>query len=113
MKRFLVAILLLCLVAGVVDAQEKALPLPKVSVEVGKATKPEDVSVTLQILFLMTILSLAPAILILTTAFTRTTSLATVASFSISVIRAPTGGLASGKAALPCWAACQSSRYFS
>jgi flagellar biosynthetic protein FliP len=71
MKRFLIAILLLCLVAGVVDAQEKALPLPKVSVEVGKATKPEDVSVTLQILFLMTILSLAPAILILTTAFTR------------------------------------------
>jgi flagellar biosynthetic protein FliP len=71
MKRFLVAMLLLCLVAGVVDAQEKALPLPKVSVEVGKATKPEDVSVTLQILFLMTILSLAPAILILTTAFTR------------------------------------------
>jgi len=71
MKRFLVVIMLLCLVAGVVDAQEKALPLPKVSVEVGKATTPEDVSVTLQILFLMTILSLAPAILILTTAFTR------------------------------------------
>ena len=71
MKRFLVVIMLLCLVAGVVDAQEKALPLPKVSLEVGKATKPEDVSVTLQILFLMTILSLAPAILILTTAFTR------------------------------------------
>jgi flagellar biosynthetic protein FliP len=52
-------------------AQEKALPLPKVSLEIGKATKPEDVATTLQILFLMTILSLAPAILILTTAFTR------------------------------------------
>jgi flagellar biosynthetic protein FliP len=45
--------------------------MPKVSIELGKATKPEDVSVTLQILFMMTILSLAPAILILTTAFTR------------------------------------------
>lgn len=47
------------------------MPFPKLSVELGKASKPEDVSITLQILFLMTILSLAPAILILTTAFTR------------------------------------------
>jgi flagellar biosynthetic protein FliP len=61
----------LCLITVSTYAQEKALTLPKLSVEVGKATKPEDVSVTLQILFLMTILSLAPAILILTTAFTR------------------------------------------
>lgn len=52
-------------------AQQTAIPLPKLSIEVGKATNPEDVSVTLQILLLMTILSLAPAILILTTAFTR------------------------------------------
>ncbi|HSQ76428.1 MAG TPA: flagellar type III secretion system pore protein FliP [Bacteroidota bacterium] len=71
MKRWLVIVLLMLVVVGGVDAQDKALPLPKLSVEVGKATKPEDVSVTLQILFLMTILSLAPAILILTTAFTR------------------------------------------
>lgn len=59
------------LAAGELPAQQKALPMPKISLEVGKATKPDDVSVTLQILFLMTILSLAPALLILTTAFTR------------------------------------------
>jgi flagellar biosynthesis protein FliP len=53
------------------DAQQKTMPFPKVTIDIGKAAKPEDVSVTLQILFLMTILSLAPAILILTTAFTR------------------------------------------
>ncbi|MER3522579.1 MAG: flagellar biosynthetic protein FliP [Ignavibacteria bacterium] len=65
--------LMICMLAlsGTAFAQEKALPFPKLSVEVGKATSPDDVSVTLQILFLMTILSLAPAILILTTAFTR------------------------------------------
>jgi flagellar biosynthetic protein FliP len=40
-------------------------------VGVGKATKPGDVAVVLQILFLMTILSLAPGILIMTTSFTR------------------------------------------
>jgi len=70
--KMLVAVIILCLLcAGTVVAQDKVLPLPKVSIEVGKSAKPEDVSVTLQILFLMTILSLAPAILILTTAFTR------------------------------------------
>jgi flagellar biosynthetic protein FliP len=64
-------VLLVCVVSVSAIAQEKALPFPKLSVEVGKATKPEDISVSLQILFLMTILTLAPAILILTTAFTR------------------------------------------
>jgi flagellar biosynthetic protein FliP len=64
-------ILLLVLLAGVAAADPQTMPFPKLSVEVGKAAKPEDVSVTLQILFVMTILSLAPAILILTTAFTR------------------------------------------
>jgi flagellar biosynthetic protein FliP len=71
MKRVIVVILLCVLVAGVAASQDKAIPMPKISVEVGKATKPDDVAVTLQILFLMTVLSLAPAILIMTTAFTR------------------------------------------
>ena len=70
-RKFAVLFLLLAVLAGELPAQQKALPMPKISLEVGKATKPEDVSVTLQILFLMTILSLAPALLILTTAFTR------------------------------------------
>ncbi len=74
MKRavaMLLLVILVCAVVSNVAAQDKVLPLPKVSVEVGKATKPEEVATTLQILFIMTILSLAPAILILTTAFTR------------------------------------------
>lgn len=71
MKRVIVVILLCLLVAGVAASQDKAIPMPKLSVEVGKASSPDDVAVTLQILFLMTVLSLAPAILIMTTAFTR------------------------------------------
>jgi flagellar biosynthesis protein FliP len=71
MKSQLWLLSLVCLMGAEAVAQDKVLPFPKIAVEVGKATKPEDVSVTLQILFLMTILSLAPAILILTTAFTR------------------------------------------
>ncbi len=73
--RAAVLLVILVLLAGAVapelSAQQKTIALPKVSLEVGKATKPDDVAVTLQILFLMTILSLAPALFILTTSFTR------------------------------------------
>jgi flagellar biosynthetic protein FliP len=69
--RVLLLVLLIVLFVFPASAQEGSLALPKLSLEVGKSAKPDDVSVTLQILFLMTILSLAPAILILTTAFTR------------------------------------------
>ncbi|GAB4364593.1 MAG: flagellar type III secretion system pore protein FliP [Calditrichia bacterium] len=47
------------------------LPLPKVTLGVDQAEKPADFAVTLQLIFLMTILALAPAILILLTSFTR------------------------------------------
>lgn len=72
MKKLVLVIACVVIASSVVVAQSKTpIPLPKLSVEVGKATTPEDVSITLQILLLMTILSLAPGILILTTAFTR------------------------------------------
>ena len=70
-RNILLILLVLFMAGSEALAVQSALPMPKLSIEVGKATKPEDVSVTLQILLLMTILSLAPAILILTTAFTR------------------------------------------
>ncbi len=62
---------IIILLAGSASAQEQPLPLPKISVGVEEATSSEDVAMTIQILFLMTILSLAPALLILTTSFTR------------------------------------------
>ncbi len=71
MTRRVMLLLLVTAIAFSAVAQDKSLPMPKLSIELGKSTNPEDVSITLQILFLMTILSLAPAILILTTAFTR------------------------------------------
>ncbi len=75
MIRRIAIVMLVMLLAGTVSpalhAQQKTIAIPKVSLEVGKATKPDDVAVTLQILFLMTILSLAPALFILTTSFTR------------------------------------------
>jgi flagellar biosynthetic protein FliP len=47
------------------------IPLPVVRVGVEQAKNPQDVALGLQILFLLTVLSLAPAILVMTTAFTR------------------------------------------
>ncbi len=63
-----VAVILLFMATA---AFAEPLAIPSISVGVGKVTKPGDVSVVLQIFFLITILSLAPGLLIMTTSFTR------------------------------------------
>ena len=60
----------LFLVAGFVSESE-AIPLPNITLGVENADDPEKVSSALQILVLLTILTLAPAILIMTTSFAR------------------------------------------
>jgi flagellar biosynthesis protein FliP len=65
---------LLFLVASVIlvaSAGAEPLALPTVSVGMGKVSKPADVAVVLQIFFLMTVISLAPSLLMMTTSFTR------------------------------------------
>jgi len=62
------AALSLVTVAGV---GAEPLALPTVSVGVGKVSKPADVAVVLQIFFMMTVISLAPSLLMMTTSFTR------------------------------------------
>lgn len=52
-------------------AQEGLLRLPSISLGVEEATSPEQVSTALQVVILLTVLTLAPAILIMTTSFTR------------------------------------------
>lgn len=48
-----------------------AQTLPKVSVEVGEVAGPSDLSTTLQVIILLTVLALAPSILIMVTSFIR------------------------------------------
>jgi len=60
----------LFLVAGFVSESE-AIPLPNITLGIENADDPEKVSSALQILVLLTILTLAPAILIMTTSFAR------------------------------------------
>ena len=68
MKRIGPATILLCLLAPAIAC---AVNLPTLSLGVKDAATPAEVSTALQVLFVLTILSVAPAILLMTTAFTR------------------------------------------
>lgn len=75
-KRYLFIIILTTLLllnfSSFTSAHTQNLALPSIQIGVDDSDDPEQVSTSLQILFLLTILSLAPAILILMTSFTRT-----------------------------------------
>lgn len=70
LKTIGLALLLLVCSAGVSYAAVK-FPIPSLELNVKTATEPEEVAVVLEIIALLTILALAPAILILMTPFTR------------------------------------------
>jgi flagellar biosynthetic protein FliP len=66
-----VLFLLLGAAVALAEGETTALPVPSVNLSVGQSAKPADVVSSLQIIALLTILSLAPSLLMLTTAFTR------------------------------------------
>jgi flagellar biosynthesis protein FliP len=74
-KRFWIGGLALIASAGVAFVATSALaapvPVPTVNIGVGTASSPTEVAKTVQIFLLLTILSIAPSLLIMTTAFTR------------------------------------------
>lgn len=67
----IVGIVLLLVFARDGFAQSSPFSLPTIKIGIDDPKGPGDVSVALQILFLLTILTLAPAILIMMTSFTR------------------------------------------
>jgi flagellar biosynthetic protein FliP len=67
MKRLFPLLWVLLLLPALVQAQG----LPTLTIGVGEATEPGQVSTALQVLLVLTVLSMAPAILLMTTAFTR------------------------------------------
>lgn len=68
---FLFLILFCAAIKSYAQAGAPTMPLPKVTFGVSPAEKPEDVALSLQILFLLTIITLAPSIIIMLTSFTR------------------------------------------
>jgi len=53
------------------SAAAPIFPIPQINVGVQTATNPQEVATSLQILFMLTVLSLAPSILVMMTSFTR------------------------------------------
>jgi flagellar biosynthesis protein FliP len=47
------------------------MPIPRIAFDIREAATPKDVALSLQILFLLTVLTLAPSIVMMMTAFTR------------------------------------------
>ena len=62
-------VMALALLGSVVPAQ--AVPLPTLQIGLDEAKNPQQVSVLIEILLIFTVLSMAPAILLMTTCFTR------------------------------------------
>ncbi|GEN33603.1 MULTISPECIES: flagellar type III secretion system pore protein FliP [Aneurinibacillus] len=65
------------------------VPIPGLDINIGASNKPEDVSLTLQILLLFTVLSLAPSILIMMTCFTRIVIVLSFTRTALSTQQAP------------------------
>lgn len=71
MKKIFFIALILGSLLMLLPAQGFAQALPKLSIQLGQSESPQDMSVTLQILLFLTVLTLAPAIIILVTSFVR------------------------------------------
>lgn len=64
-------ITVLTISAGIMNVWCEPLPIPKIGLDIEAAENPQDVALSMQILFILTILSLAPSLLIMLTSFTR------------------------------------------
>lgn len=82
--------ILLCgAVLFILTGSTAAQTLPKVSVQVGEAGEPSELSTTLQIVILMTVLALAPSILIMVTSFIRFTVVLSFLRNAMGIHQAP------------------------
>ncbi len=67
-----IALLIALILSAVTfNAWCEPLPIPKIGLDIEAAENPKDVAMSMQIMFMLTILSLAPSLLIMLTSFTR------------------------------------------
>ncbi|WP_198135345.1 flagellar type III secretion system pore protein FliP [Alkaliphilus metalliredigens] len=67
----MISLFIIVMMTSSTQAQPNTFPIPSIGINVEEADNPQEVAASLQILFLLTILSIAPAILIMMTSFTR------------------------------------------
>lgn len=82
LRKVFVLIIFIFIIIGNVYA-EPTFPIPNIDFNIKAAESPKEVALSLQILFILTILSLAPSLLIMVTSFTR---IIIVLSFTRSAI---------------------------
>lgn len=65
------------------------MAIPKINLGIAPAEKPEDVALSLQILFLLTILALVPSIIMMVTSFVRIVIVLTFVKQALAIQQAP------------------------
>ncbi|PPS21540.1 MULTISPECIES: flagellar type III secretion system pore protein FliP [Brachyspira] len=98
MRKFLMVFLVLCLlIPAAAYAQDNTqIPIPTIGLNVTQAQTPQQVSLGLQILFLLTILSLSPSIIIMTTSFIRVSIVLSFVQRALSLQETPPRALIMG-----------------
>jgi flagellar biosynthetic protein FliP len=71
MKKILSASLFIILILILLSPVSQAQAVPKLSVELGETDDPGALSTTLQVILLLTVLTLAPSIILMVTSFVR------------------------------------------
>lgn len=95
------ALILLFLVGWALPAFAQAAPEPKpvaLSLNINGASDPTDISLTLQLLLMMTLLTVAPSLIMLTTSFTRIVIVLSFVKNAIGVQQAPSSQIIVGLA---------------
>ncbi len=93
MKKFLRLFISASSLIVLSSIQLAAQTLPKVSIEVGESADSGDLSTTLQIVIMMTVLTLAPSILIMVTSFIRFTVVLSFLRQAMGIQQMPPGQL--------------------
>ncbi len=66
-----VLISIICILFFSITLYAEPIALPNINIDIGQSNDPSQVSSSLQMIFLLTVLALAPSILVMMTAFTR------------------------------------------
>ncbi len=97
-SKFLMRVLLLLAILFVGLPLYAQSPIPGINISIDSATSPQQVATTLQIVFLLTVLTMAPAILIMTTSFTRFVIVLSFLRQAIGTPQAPSNQIVIGLA---------------
>ena len=80
------------------DAGGVRMPIPRITFDIREAANPRDVALSLQMLFLLTILTLAPAIAMMMTSFTRVVIVLDFVKRALSLQQMPPNQVKIGRA---------------